>query len=133
MIQEVVLAKANKVDFYCGESMIDLDVLFSAVQLFVRPGPGLSDGLWTFYVVAIKMLKDMIAEKDRGQPVPKSFTMSLVLCYTVWKEATDPKDKIFGLYGIAQHHLSRTTKSRWSRFISKQRDTHWDMIDVWTL
>ena len=103
VVQEVAMSRSNAVMFYCGDQMIRFELLFTAVDYSNIPNMPPSQRHWFSYLAVPRMLKDAVAFQYEGKPLPVGLTLSAMLATTIWREATDPKDKIFGFYGIAQY------------------------------
>jgi hypothetical protein len=100
VIQEVVMPNSNKVMFYCGDRMIHLTVLTAAVDWSSVPGLTPSQRHWFSYVGFIGSLKRAIAAQKSGTSL--GITLSQVLALIRFKKATEPRDKVFALFGVAQ-------------------------------
>lgn len=103
VVQEVAMARDNKVMLYCGDRMILFQNLITALDYSEIPGMRPSEGVWRSQLALAGMLKESVAAKDAGKPKPNNLTLSTILIMATWKEATNAKDKVYGIYGVARY------------------------------
>ena len=103
VIQEVAMAKANSVWFYCGTKMIHFVNLCAAVEYTEVPDLTMVQHHWASYTALLQVLKDAVKLRDEDRPLPPGLDLSTLLQAALFKQATQPADKIFGFYGVARH------------------------------
>jgi hypothetical protein len=103
VVQEVAMAQANTVMFYCGQRMMRLETLSVAVDFTNVRDVTTSQCHWYTLTGPLRRLKAAVECRAAGRPLPPDITLTTLLTLTAPKEATLPVDKIFGLYSIAKH------------------------------
>ncbi|KAH7176054.1 heterokaryon incompatibility protein-domain-containing protein [Dactylonectria macrodidyma] len=109
-VQEVVLPTGPKVEVYCGDSSIDWLTLWLATDVLSSIKYKLGD--WEPAIRLQRYLSQMMTRhrepelKRMMNSIPGlelDLTISLLLIFCRPKLATDPKDKVYALYGLLNY------------------------------
>lgn len=102
VLQEVAMASEKRIGFFCGDRVLTFETIPAVLDIYASDLSCITTDP-EFFASTLKHFKLLREGVVNGQPLPAKLNLSLMLAITAQRKATDPKDKIFGLYGIAKY------------------------------
>ena len=103
VVQEMAMSCMRPVKLHCGEKMIRYDSLFRAADNINSDANSALRSMWYMHMKMMDNLRKVIVAKTEGKPLPYPVNMSRIIEIINYKQSTDPRDKIFGLFGLFKY------------------------------